>query len=66
MTKPALIIENENDGSRLLLIPEGEFIAGGRGEYEGGGTFRFHLSAYYLALHPVTNAQYKKFVDATG
>lgn len=62
-----LRIENEQDGSRLLLVPGGAFLAGGPGADEGGGEpFPVELSPYYLGLHPVTNRQYLRFVEATG
>ena len=60
-------IENEQDGSVLLLTPGGAFLAGGSGADEGGGEpFPVELPPYYLGLHPVTNEQYLRFVKATG
>ncbi|MGM0488959.1 MAG: SUMF1/EgtB/PvdO family nonheme iron enzyme, partial [Planctomycetota bacterium] len=59
--------ENPTDGSLLLLVPGGTFLAGGPAEKEGGGNpFPVELPPYYLGIHPVTNSQYKRFVDATG
>ncbi len=55
------LVENEVDGSPLLLVPGGKFLAGGKGADEGGGMFEVKLAPYYLAMHPVTNAQYARF-----
>jgi formylglycine-generating enzyme required for sulfatase activity len=60
---PSTII-NEKDGTELVLIPEGVFLAGGSAKDEGGGQpFPVRLPAYYLALYPVTNIQYAQFLS---
>jgi formylglycine-generating enzyme required for sulfatase activity len=63
---PDFLVENTKDGSVLVLIPSSKFLAGGKGRDEGGEVFEVELPAYYLGLHPVTNRQYLRFVEATG
>ncbi len=47
-------------------IPAGEFWLGGEGEYEGRPVHQVYLPTYWIAKTPVTNAQYRLFVEATG
>jgi len=63
---PEWMIENEKDGSLLVLVPGGKFLAGGHGSSEGAAVFEVELPAFYLGISPVTNAQYLRFVEATG
>ena len=62
--KPEWLVENEKDGTLLLLVPGGKFLAGGPRSDEGGGPFEVELPAFYLGIHPVTNAQYARFLSA--
>ena len=64
---PDWLIENAKDGSLLVLVPEGIFLAGGKGDDEGkGAPFAVALPPFYIGLSCVTNAQYGRFVRATG
>lgn len=55
------------DGAPMALIPAGEFQMGSN----DGGNDELHihtvyLDDFYMDVYEVTNAQYKKFTDATG
>lgn len=45
------------DGKEMVLIPAGEFLF-------GPDKVTMHLPAYYIDRAPVTNAEYKAYVDA--
>jgi len=51
----------------MELIPAGEFEMGSRdGEDDEKPVHIVHLDAFYLDVSPVTNAQYRKFIEVTG
>jgi len=56
---------NAKDGSILVHIPEGEFEMGD-GQDHDCPRHRVALSAYWIGVYCVTNAQYLRFVKATG
>ena len=61
------LLANQTDGTLLGLVPTGRFLVGGSEHFESGcDPFRVDLPGFYLALHPVTNEQYRQFIAATG
>jgi sulfatase modifying factor 1 len=48
------------DDKEMMYVPAGEFVMG-----EGAGTHEVYLDSFYIDRYPVTNAEYKTFVDAT-
>jgi formylglycine-generating enzyme required for sulfatase activity len=64
--KPKEIIGN--DGAPMVLIPAGEFQMSDSldGMWDALPVHTVYLDAFYIDIYEVTNAQYKKFMDATG
>ncbi len=60
--KQTLAIPTEKDG--MVLIPAGEFQMGSIAHNDEKPVHSVHLDAFYIDKYPVTNAQYKEFVDA--
>ncbi len=56
-------MKNPVDGSLMVMVPSGAFIAGGPASDEGDGTFIANLPAYYMAIYPITNTQYVQFLN---
>ncbi len=56
------------DGAPMALIPAGEFQMGSNDRAVHGArpVHTVYLDAFYMDVYEVTNAQYKKFMDATG
>jgi len=48
------------DGSELILVPAGEFVMGDESE-----ACKRRLDAYYIGKNPVSNAQYRRFLEDT-
>ncbi|MGH8674641.1 MAG: formylglycine-generating enzyme family protein [Burkholderiales bacterium] len=55
------IAVNQKDASVLVYVPAGEFEMGDEQDKH-----RVELSAYWIGVYAVTNAQYRRFVEATG
>ncbi|MFN3533644.1 MAG: formylglycine-generating enzyme family protein [Candidatus Brocadia sp.] len=60
MTKTGVVsIINEKDGSEMVFVPPGEFIMGEERKV-------VYVDAFYIDKFPITNIQYKKYIDETG
>lgn len=58
-----------NPPSGMVLIPGGEFLMGSDAEYAFPNerpAHRVKVNPFFLDIHPVTNAEFSKFVKATG
>ena len=55
---------NPKDGKEMLLIPADEFRMGDGAV--NAPEHKIYLDGFYISRFPVTNAEYKKFVDATN
>ena len=56
------LIEHPKTGMLMVLVPAGKFLSG----YPHYPRLEVNLPAYYVAVHPVTNTQYARFVTETG
>ncbi len=66
-TDQASSILRQNPPQGMILIPAGEFIMGDdEGREDEQPAHSVHLSAFYIDRYPVTNADYRKFVECTG
>ena len=59
------LVVNAKDGSVLVYVPEGEYEMGD-GKDTDCAKHRVHVSAYWIGVYAVSNAQYLRFVQATG
>jgi len=69
--EPLPVFVNGPDGYEMVLIAAGKAILGSRADdpeaYDDERPqFEAELSAYYLGRYCVTNAQYLRFIEATG
>jgi len=61
------IITWEKDGKEMVYIPAGEFLMGSdEGRDNEMPAHMVYVDAFYIDRYPVTNEEYKRFVDATG
>jgi formylglycine-generating enzyme required for sulfatase activity/tRNA A-37 threonylcarbamoyl transferase component Bud32 len=56
-----------NTPENMVYIPPGDFIMGSESEFsDQRPRHKVNLNAYFIDMYEVTNAEYKKFAEATG
>lgn len=61
------VIVWEQDNKEMVYIPSGEFLMGSdEGKENERPMHTVSVEAFYIDRYPVTNEEYKRFVDATG
>lgn len=64
---PNRLIAWEKDGKEMIHIPGGEFLMGSDKSWDNESpTHVVRVDAFYIDRYPVTNEEYKRFIDATG
>ncbi len=64
--KESGIIISQKDNSSMIVIPAGNFIMGDdsdRADFDESPIHEVYLDAYLIDMHPVTNKQYRLFLD---
>jgi formylglycine-generating enzyme required for sulfatase activity len=54
------------DGAEMVLVPAGEFTMGSNEYDDEKPPHRVHLDGFYIDKYEVTNALYRRFMDATN
>lgn len=53
--------------AKMVLIPAGEFVMGSNeDEYDARPAHTVYVDEFYIDMYEVTNAQYRRFIQATG
>jgi formylglycine-generating enzyme required for sulfatase activity len=64
---PNKVIIWEKDSKEMIYIPAGDFLMGSDESWDNESPpHTVHVDAFYIDRYPVTNEEYKRFVDATG
>jgi formylglycine-generating enzyme required for sulfatase activity len=62
---PPSVVKGD-DGAEMVLVPAGEFVMGSNDYHDEKPPHRVELDDYYVDRYEMTNALYKRFLDATG